>query len=106
MPTEEGLPLYEAARAAHAAGRSLHTCSVVIATTIGSQGLSLRGGKRGARGQQWDPAPLIEAIEAVGWRLDQLDHTWHQTEHNGALTGGAVALIAGITTAHMLFRRA
>ena len=103
VPTQEGVPLHEAAKSAHAQGRSIYTCSVVVATTVGSRGMSVRGGKSGTRGQQWDPAQLIEAIETLGWRLEQIDHTWHQTEHNAVL--GANALVAGITTAHMLFRR-
>ena len=52
-------------------------------------GLGL-GGKKTTRADRWDPAAVIESVEALGWRLEHLDHVWEQTEHNAALGGAAV----------------
>jgi len=73
---------------------------VTVSFTTGS-GMGL-GGKKTTTVKRWDPAYLVESIEALGWRLDRLDHVWQQTEHNTALN---LAMIRGLTSAHMLFRR-
>lgn len=99
VPEEEGRPIYEAAQQARAAGRRVFTCTVTVGFTSGS-GLGI-GGKKTTRYDRWDPATLIEAIEGLGWRLDNLDHIWVQTEHNTALN---MANLRGLIQAHMLFR--
>lgn len=82
-------------------GRSLFTCSTLAAVTSGS-GLGA-GGRKTTGIDRWDLGPLIESIEALGWRLEHLEHVWAQTEHNASI--GNAAHIRGVTIAHMLFRR-
>jgi len=102
VPVEEGRPIWEAAQQAVQSGRKLFTCSTLAAVTSGSAiGM---GGRKTTGIDRWDLAPLIESIEALGWRLEHLEHVWAQTEHNAAL--GKAAHIRGVTIAHMLFRRA
>lgn len=100
VPQSEVQPIHEAALRAREAGRRIFTCSVIVAVTTGS-GLGL-GGKKTTRAERWDPSLLIEAVEALGWNLERLDHVWQQTEHNAALGGAAV--IRGHVVAYMQFR--
>jgi hypothetical protein len=100
VPADEGRPIWEAAARAREDGRKIFTCEVTVSFTTGS-GMGL-GGKKTTTVKRWDPAYLVESIEALGWRLDRLDHVWQQTEHNTALN---LAMIRGLTSAHMLFRR-
>jgi len=101
VPVDEGTTILTEARAAHEAGWPIFTTTVVVGFTSGS-GLGI-GGKKTTRTDRWEPAQLIAAVEASGWRLDHLDHVWIQTEQNNAL--GAAALIRGLIEARMLFRR-
>lgn len=102
IPPEEGQPIYDAARQAVAAGRTIFTCAVPVGFTSGS-GITLGGGKKTTHLKAWDSAPLIEAIEALGWRLESLNHVWAQTEQGATAVGGSK--IKGLTIAHLLFRR-
>ncbi|MGY1985447.1 hypothetical protein ACI792_04415 [Blastococcus sp. SYSU DS0669] len=99
VPQDEALPILEAATRARDGGRRIFTCAVTVGFSTGS-GVGL-GGKKTTRVQRWDPAALIEGIESLGWRLEHMDHVWEQTEHNTALN---MAVIRGLTVAHMQFR--
>ncbi|MCZ2810223.1 hypothetical protein O2W15_02125 [Modestobacter sp. VKM Ac-2979] len=100
VPEAEVRAIVEAAIRARDSGRRIFTCSVTVEFTTGS-GLGM-GGKRSTQVRRWDPAVMIEEVEALGWRLEHLDHVWEQTEHNNAL--GGAAMIRGLTVAHLLFR--
>src|SRR3954466_12853210 len=101
VPAEEGRPIWEAAEQARQGGAHRFGASTLAAVTSGSA-LGM-GGRKTTGIDRWDLGPLIESIEALGWRLDHLEHVWAQTEHNAAL--GKAAHIRGVTIAHMLFRR-
>ena len=75
------------------------TRSGVVANEQGE----IMGGRKTTGIDRWDLAPLIESIEALGWRLEHLEHVWAQTEHNAAL--GKAAHIRGVTIAHMSPRK-
>lgn len=99
VPDEDGRPLWEAARDAYADGRTVFTCAVTVSEATGS---GVGSGRKGTRLLDWSVAELVESIEALGWRLEHIDHVWVQTEHNTAL---GASLLRGITRAHVLFRR-
>ncbi|BFU43117.1 hypothetical protein [Krasilnikovia sp. MM14-A1004] len=101
VPAEEAQPIYEAAVQALHAGRTVFTCGVPVGFTVGG-GMNLGG--RVTQLNTWDAAPLIEAIEGLGWRLQSSNHVWAQTEQTDARAG--IARTRGLTVAHMLFRRA
>ncbi len=100
VPPEECQPIYDAAVQAHAAGRRIFLCAVIVAHSQGGA-LGL-GGKKTSSPRTWDASELIESIEDIGWRLEDVDHVWQQTSHNASL--GGAAMIEGLTAAHMRFR--
>lgn len=89
VPAEEGRPIYEAALRARDIGRRIFTCAVTVGFSSGS-GMGF-GGKKTSKTQRWDPSTLIEAIEDLGWRLENMDHVWIQTEQGDTL-GGATRI--------------
>jgi hypothetical protein len=99
VPAEEARDIIEEATRARAAGRRIFTCAVTVGFSSGS-GVGF-GGKKTTRMDRWDPAAVIENVESLGWRLEHLNHVWEQTEHN---TAAGMAVIRGLTVAHMLFR--
>src|SRR4051794_36156492 len=101
VPSREGEPIWRAAGAAKALGRRIFTCSVTVGHTEAS-GFG-PGGKRSTTVKRWDPALLIESIEALGWRLEHMDHVWAQTNQNASLGTGS-ADIGGLIIGHMQFR--
>ncbi|GAA1649716.1 hypothetical protein [Georgenia ruanii] len=100
VPESEGQPVYQAAVDAKQRGARIFTCAVIVAYTEGG-GLGL-GAKRTTTLKRWDPSALLDAIEALGWRLEHLDHVWAQTAANASI--GNNAIVKGLTHAHYLFR--
>lgn len=88
LDTKVATPVYELAVQSHREGWSVFTCSVQVG--LCSTAVLVRSTSS-------DLGPLIHAIEAIGWRLDRLDHV--PIPQNGA-DSRTFAI-----RAQMLFRR-
>lgn len=100
VPPEEGVPIYEAAVRAKDAGRRIFLAAVTVEYSAGGMGV---GGNRTSNVEHWDSSDLIEAIENLGWHLEDVDHVWRQTGQSSGIPGAAI--VKGLTIAYLRFRR-
>src|SRR5215213_2863788 len=93
VPTEAGRTIVDDAREAQQQGRSIFTCQVVVSVTTAA-GVAFRA-KSAGKVERWDISMLVGAVEALGWRLEHLDHVWYPSNVNSAGTG--LTTVMGVT---------
>lgn len=94
---------WHAAKAAREQGEALFACVLVESQSKGNFGL---GGTKG-NVRTISPAPIIQQVEALGWRLDKVDHVFVQTTGGHAGNGKVgTDFIGGVVQGHYLFRSA
>lgn len=86
LAESDARPIIDLAAARLAEGWSVFTCAVTAERT----GTRLYGGPI-----SFDLGPLIQTIEAQGWRLDNINHA----------PGASSATASSDVRAHLLFRR-
>ncbi|GIG20046.1 hypothetical protein Cch01nite_07700 [Cellulomonas chitinilytica] len=109
-PTQElaadvGQALLAAAFQAFQRGQRFWSCSVTVATFVGAPIKATHGPTSVTR---VSTDTLLEAVEKVGWHVEDVDHVYVQTttSTNTGFAGMSVAGISGQIEAHYLFRRA
>lgn len=99
---QEASEIWHAAQEAKEQGDAWFACVLVVSDSKGSLGL----GKSVGRMTTNSPAPVISAVEALGWRLDKADHVFVQTTSGtvGARSGMTPEIVGGVVQGHYLFR--
>jgi hypothetical protein len=93
--------IWHSAKAAKEQGESWFACVFVVSESSPNFGL---GGPKG-NVRTISPAPVLQQVETLGWRLDKADHVFVQTT-GGSAGNGKVGtdFIGGVVQGHYLFR--
>lgn len=93
--------IWHAAKAAKEQGDAWFACVFIVSESDRNFGL---GGAKG-KVRTNSPAPVLQQVEALGWRLDKADHVFVETSGGTAGNGKiGTTFVSGVVQGHYLFR--